>query len=257
MKNILKRIAAYFIDILLITMLVQGLTSTTVLNPNLNNYKKYTKEYNEKYSNYLNYTINLQKYYEDEKITEKEYNNLIDKYPYYKEQIEKYYKDNNISKKNMEKLISATNKDFSKTTKKLYYQIEKNSLSEIIIYLTLVIAYFVGFNILTNGQTLGKKIMHLKIKNKTDESQKVSALQYIIRALPMYQIIYYLVRLISINTLNETNFLTITSGASYFQNILDFIILTMILVSKDGRGLHDIISNTKVITCTKDTKEIK
>ena len=56
--------------------------------------------------------------------------------------------------------------------------------------------YFIAFNKYTNGQTLGKKVMRLKIVNSKDIDAKVPIWSYLVRAIILYQPIYYLVKLL-------------------------------------------------------------
>ena len=257
MTKIMKRIMAYLIDLILITMLAQGLSSTTILNPNLNKYQKYSKEYNELYSDYANFALRIQKYYQDKNLTEEEYNKLIEKYPSYEEKINKYYKDSKLTEKNYKKLVTEITKEYSTKANKIYYKIEKNSIADLSIYIILVILYFVGFNVATNGQTLGKKLMRLKIVNNEDEKKKVTALNYLIRTILMYELSYYIVRLVGINILNNKTYMTVTSYTYYLQTILDFAIMVTILARKDQRGLHDILSKTRVAMYDRNGIEIK
>ena len=53
MKNILKRFIAYLIDMLIVVTLTQLISNTTLFNPNLNKYQKYSKEYSEITENLL------------------------------------------------------------------------------------------------------------------------------------------------------------------------------------------------------------
>ena len=157
MSKLVKRIFAYIIDILIITILTQCLSNTTIFNPNLNKYEKYQKESTTEYSNYLSFISNLQNYYKDNKLTEKEYNKLIKDNPTYENTINSYYKNNKLTEKNYTKLVNKVTKEYTEKAKKLNYKVEKNSISEKIIYLLFVFLYFVGFNYITNGETLGKK----------------------------------------------------------------------------------------------------
>ena len=255
MYKLWKRICAYIIDVLIITMITQSLSNTTILNPNLNKYQKYQKEYTTAYNEFIGLITQLQKDYEDKKLTEEEYNKLIDSYPLYENKINKYYQNQTLTKKNFNKLINSIAKQYTDKSSKLYFLVEKNSISEIVIYLILTLLYFIGFNYLTDGQTLGKKITHLKIVSNIDKHQKVSLISYLIRALLMYQVIYYLMRLVCILCLKESQYLQITSFIYYVQNTLDFIIIMFILIRKDKRGLHDILANTKVIQLDKKETE--
>lgn len=247
MSKIFKRICAYLIDILLITTLTQSLASTTIFNPNLNKYQKYQKLSNEEYISYATVITDFQKYYSDNKLTEKEYNKIIEHNPNYTEEINKYWIDNKLTEKNYNKLIKDISKKYNKNAKKNLYLQDKNSISEKIIYLIIVLLYFIGFNYITAGQTLGKKIMKLKIVN-VDEKEKVSILSYSIRTIMLYQTIYYITRLIAILSTNATGYSNITNIAYSVQNMLDLIIMSLIIIRTDGRGLHDILAKTKVIS---------
>lgn len=251
MSRLVKRIIAYIIDILIITTVCQSLSNTTIMNPNLNKYEKYRKEYNETYLSYIKYVGDLSKYYEDKKITEKEYSKLIERNKDYEKLTNKYYKDSKLTEKNYTKLLKELANTYKKISEEATYNLEKNSISEKIIYLLLVILYFVGFNYITNGQTLGKKVMKLKIEN-IDKNKKVPIISYIIRALLMYQTIYYITKLIAILFLPKAEYNNVISVAYSIQNILDFAILTVIILrTSDGRGLHDLLAKTKVVPVKK------
>ena len=145
MKKTWKRFLAYIIDMLLIISLTQCLSSTTLLNPNLDNYQKYSKEYNKIYTETSSFLIQLQNLYQDKKITQEEYDKLIKKHPTYEEILKENYKNNELSEKNYNKIINQVSKTFTNKTSKLYYLIEKNSISEMIIYTVLTLLYFIGF----------------------------------------------------------------------------------------------------------------
>ena len=250
MHKLFKRVCAYLIDMMIIVLISESLSSTTILNPNLNKYNKYSKEYYKLYQTNINFIIQLEKVYKDKKITTKEYEKLVEDYPEYKENIDKYYKDNKITSKNYNKLVKEANTKYEKEYKKYYYLIEKNSIAKLVIYIVLTILYFVFFNYITNGQTLGKKLMKLKIVSI--DNKKVSIGNYFIRAIPMYQLIYYVTRLIGIIFLKESSYNKVTSISYSIENILEIAIFTMIMLGTSGRGLHDIIAKTKVEACDKN-----
>lgn len=256
MYKLWKRFSAYIIDILIVTLLTQCLAGTTLLNKNLNNYQKYSKEYNELYTNYIEFTKQLTKYYQDSKLTEKEYNKLVTSYPIYEENLKKYYQNNNLTEKNYNKLIDEITDKYKEEYPKLYYLVEKNSISEMIIYLVIAILYFVVFNYFTNGQTLGKKITGLKIVDQYNNRKRVSMKRYLIRMLPMYQIFYYITRLISIMFLSQNKYIELTTISYYIQGFLEILILSFILFRHDGRGLHDILDKTQVMMCDRSGSEI-
>ena len=79
------------------------------------------------------------------------------------EELEKYYKDEKLTKKSYNKLINKLDSDYNKDYEKQYYKLEKYNISYNIIYIIVVFSYFVGFNVITNGATLGKKLLKLRI----------------------------------------------------------------------------------------------
>ena len=252
MRKLCRRICAYIIDILIISIITQSLASTTILNPNLNKYQKYSKEYNKLYSNYVSFIYQLQNDYQDSKLTEKEYKKLVKSYPEYEENINEYYQNKKLTEKKYNKLIEQITKEYEKKSSGLYYLVEKNAISEMIIYLIITVVYFVFFNYLTQGQTLGKKVTKLKIINEENQNKKVKIINYIIRMLPLYQIIYYTTRLICIFLLKKSQYIEITSMVYYLQSILTFITIATLIIRKDGRCLHDLLAKTKVIMYDKN-----
>ena len=145
---------------------------------------------------------------------------------------------------------------YLKIYKKLYSKVEKNSICYFIIYLITTIFYFVFFNYYTNGETLGKKIFHLKIVNNKDNNKKVSILSYIIRAIFLYQPIYYIIKLICVMTLNGNDYYSVTSIVYDIQYYLQFIIILTVMIKMDGRGLHDLLAGTRVASYNRKGEEI-
>ena len=255
MFKLFKRIIAYLIDIVIITTICQSLANTTILNPNLNKYEKYTKEYNQTYTNYMKYVKQLYTYYQDKELSEKEYQKLIDNNKEYEKLTNKYYKDSKLTEKNYNKLLKELANNYKKSIEEISYYLEKNSISEKVLYILLVFLYFIGFNYITDGQTLGKKIMRLKIEN-IEGNKKVSITSYIIRVLLMYQTIYYIAKLIGILFLSKSQYNEIISVVYSIQNILDLAIVSVMLFrTNDGRGLHDLLAKTKVVQVKRKKAE--
>ena len=257
MNKFLKRFLAYIIDMLIVLVLTTSLAGTTIFNPNLNKYQKYSKEYAEKYKEVAEFIEDIQKKYNDNKLTEKEYNKLKEKYPTYEIYLNKYYKENKLTKKNYSKLLNKLSNDFLDNTSDLRYKMEKYSVYEIIIRIVLTILYFVGFNYITDGQTLGKKLLHLRIVDKDNNKNKVSLLSYTLRAVLMYEIIYDLSKIISIYSLNQKDYFNVTNAFLNIQNIIQFLIIAFIIIRNDGRGIHDIIAKTRVEMYNKKGKVIE
>lgn len=257
MRKIIKRFLAYTIDMMVVLLITQSISGIPVINKQLANYTKYYNEYTEYAYDYAQFKVQLTKNFEDEELSQNEYDKLVETYPDYKGTLDKYYEDEKLTKKEYTTFVKKIDNMYTDTSKVLYYQIEKNSIMYFVIYLIAVVLYFIGFNKLTNGQTLGKKLFRLRVVNSKDSSLGVSVWSYLIRAILLYQPINYIVKLIGVYTLNQNDYYTVTSIIYNLQYYLEFIIGIMIMIRADGRGLHDLLARTRVVLLDKFGKEIE
>lgn len=248
---------AYTIDMMVIAIIAQCLSSVPQINKQLDDYNKYYDDYMEVYEAYAAVKVDLNEAFEDKKLSEKEYNSLIENNEGYKDILNKYYKDGKLTEKNYNKLNDKIDKDYNKEYKQLYYKIEKNSIAYFIIYLVAVFAYFVGFNKYTGGQTLGKKLTRLKIVNATDDKEEVPVWNYIVRALILYQPIYYIIKLIGVNVMDANMYYNVTSVFYNIQYYLEMLIVIMIMIRIDGRGPQDLLARTRVALYDKNGNEVE
>lgn len=247
MKKIFKRFLAYLIDLFIVSMISSCIMVIPFINVDRDNYNKNYKEYNELYNSYSNFSQDLTDYYKDDKLDEDEYEKLISDNKDYEEVVSKYYKDGKLSKKNYNKLSDEVSEDFQEEYKGIYYKLSKYSVIGNIVQVIAILAYFVGVNLLTKGQTVGKKIMKLQIINNKDSSSRVSALSYFIRTLILYNPIYYLAIIIGVYAFSSNDFYNWALVWSNIKNYLDIIIVIMVVIRLDGRGLHDLLAGTRVI----------
>lgn len=257
MRKLFKRFIAYFIDMLVVTLIVQSLSGIPQINRQLDDYNKYQNDYLETYSELALFKLDLNKYYkDDEELTSKEYDSLVKDHEGYVDVLNKYYIDNKLVKDNYDKLNKEIDNNYQKEYKDIYYKMEENSVVQFIIYLLVVFLYFVGFNKYTNGQTLGKKLTRLKIVNSNDENKDVPWWSYVVRILLLYQPIYYIVRLVCISFMNSNMYYDVTSMLFNIQGYLELIIISMIIIRIDGRWLHDILARTRVAMYDRNGNEI-
>lgn len=257
MSKIFKRFIAYIIDMMVILIITQCLTGIPQINWQLDNYNKYYNEYLDLYKEYAYFKTNINKYFEDKELTLDEYNNLINEYTSYKDTLDEYYIDGELSDKNYDKLNKEIDDNYNNTYKELYYKIEKNSVMYFIIYLVAVIAYFIGFNKYTKGQTLGKKLMRLKIVNSNDENKDVPVWKFIVRSIILYQPIYYIVKLIGISFMGINMYYDITNIVYNVQGYLEMLIIAMVMIRLDGRGPQDLLARTRVALYDRNGNEVK
>ena len=247
MKKIFKRFLAYLIDLFIVSIISSCIMVIPFINVNRDDYNKNYKKYNELYNNYNKFSQDLADYYDDNKLDNDEYEKLISDNKDYSNIVSKYYKDGKLSEKNYNKLSDDVNEVFEDKYKSIYYKLSKYSVIGNIVQVIAIFAYFVGINLLTKGQTVGKKIMKLKIVSNKDSSSKVSALSYFIRTLVLYNPIYYLALTVGVYVFSSNDFYNWALIWSNIKNYLDIIIIIMIVIRLDGRGLHDLLAGTRVI----------
>lgn len=170
--------------------------------------------------------------------------NLITMFIPISEKTQDYYKELQTTQKKMyDKEIDV--KEYADIVLEDNYNISKGtvliSLTSIIIY----ILYFVVYQVYNNGQTVGKKLMKIKVKSITDESLSINTMLF--RALIIYGIAANIINLILILLLKKELYLSISNTISIIQSLIVIISVFMILLSKQKRGIHDIITKTEVV----------
>lgn len=170
--------------------------------------------------------------------------NLITMFIPISEKTQDYYKELQTTQKKMyDKEIDV--KEYTDIVLEDNYNISKGtvliSLTSIIIY----ILYFVVYQVYNNGQTVGKKLMKIKVKSITDESLSINTMLF--RALIIYGIAANIINLILILLLKKELYLSISNTISIIQSLIVIISVFMILFSKQKRGIHDIITKTEVV----------
>lgn len=250
MKIVLKRVGAYLIDIILVSLLATIISSNSYINKDYKKYKEVYNEYNNKYDEYSDYYMNLENYYEDKKISDKEYKKLTKKNEIYIKDLINYYEDEKIDKEEYNNIIENLKLEYSNLETNYSYKLLKYSIIPTVINLMCVLLYFVVFQFYFDGKTLGKKIMKLKLVS--NNTKKLHIFNYLIRSLIVNEVFINLISLLCLIILSKNNYVTYNNIIYVITYILEMTILFMIVFDKNNRGLHDYISNTKVI---EDKKE--
>ena len=141
---------------------------------------------------------------------------------------------------------SITYEEFVDEYQDLYYKNKKDTMTQSAITLTITIAYFVIFQYMNKGQTIGKKILHLRVVDNNTE-KPLSIFKGLIRSLLIWNILSGTLGIVLIYILNKESYITSYLIISYLESIFIFITAMFTLYRKDNRGLHDIIINSKVI----------
>ena len=262
MYKIFKRFISYLIDLVIISLIVSLLSNNNLINKDLKNYNKYSKQYTEASTEYIKFSNDLSNYYQDNKLEEEEYNKLIENNKKFEKLVNKYYKDNKLSKKNYNKLTKELSKEYGEMYKENYYYINKYSIITNTIYILTIIIYFVLNYILLNNRTLGNRVTDIIIVNN-DES-KISLKQYLIRNILLYNPLFYILSIVIALTCKANNYHNYLQIASNLNTYLQILIAITIIITKDNRGIHERISDSKIIfkkrqstmDIIKETKDI-
>lgn len=217
MKIIIKRFVAYAIDILLVSILSTLITSNSYINKDYKKYIAVTEEYETFYNEYEDSIESLQDALEDEAITQDEYDDKL-------EVINTEYNDKNI--------------DYN-------YKLIKLSIIPTTISILIILLYFVIVQYYFNGQTIGKKIMKLRVVSNGDK--KLNLLNYLLRSLILNSVFINVLTVIMILVLSKSSFLVYNEIIYVVNYVLEMAIIFMMCFDKNNRGLQDFVANTKVV----------
>lgn len=127
----------------------------------------------------------------------------------------------------------------------LFYNIQKDNRKDNTVNFVLYIGYFIIFGYLNKGQTIGKKLVKIKVVNNNGDTPSIYNM--IFRNVFIYGLFTMLFSILFIDIINFKIFMSVYFILSYIECIIVVISFFMVLYKKDGRGLHDVIAKTKVI----------
>lgn len=109
----------------------------------------------------------------------------------------------------------------------------------------VMIGYFVIFQYFNKGQTLGKKLMKIKIVSKDDKELSLGNL--LLRSMILYSLIVTILNMILIQISSVNTFYNLYTILGFINIIVTYATYFMIIFRKDEKGLHDIIAGSKVV----------
>lgn len=135
------------------------------------------------------------------------------------------------------------------------YDMSKYGLSVSVINLVVTFLYFVVFQYVNNGKTIGKMLMKIKVVSK--DRKKLKFNQILLRAIIINSILSSLVLIIVLSYASKSVYLSSSRYIQFIDMTLVFVSIIMILFKSDGRGLHDMIGRTEVIYDTEEVENVK
>lgn len=217
MKIVIKRFIAYAIDIFIVSMISSLITSNTLIN----------KDYNK----YMN--------------TYEKYENIVDKYEEDKDALNEALEYEAITDEEYNIKLEKLNDSFDKDNIEYNYRLIKLSIVSTLISMLLILLYFVVIQYYFNGQTIGKKIMKLRVISNSDK--KLNILNYLIRSLILNSVFINTLSIVMVLVLSKSNYLIYNEIIYVVNYIVEMAIIFMMGFTKDNRGLQDYVANTKVI----------
>lgn len=175
---------------------------------------------------------------------------LIFKLPIFKDEYNKFTEVYD-SYYEMLKNIGSADED-AETLNKKAYETSKDTATLTIIELGTTIVYFCIFQYIFNGQTLGKKVLKIKIVSEDDTALKPNL--FILREVLLCNIIFRLIDIFTLIGCSESLYFSINKVTSCCSMIVTFSIIGVMIFRNDERGLHDLIAKTKVIETQKIEK---
>ena len=122
---------------------------------------------------------------------------------------------------------------------------EKEKTPFTLISAVLYVGYFATFAYYNRGQTLGKKL--LKIRVVDVDGNDVSHNILLCRVLVICGVLTSLISVSLLQIINGSNYLSTVGLVQFIQSIILLTSFFMIAFRADKRGLHDVIFKTKVI----------
>ena len=136
----------------------------------------------------------------------------------------------------------------------LEYDISKQTVIVSIVTIVISILYYVVYPCYNNGQTLGKKLMKIKIK-KTDDTD-LSMNDLLIRGMINNSILVNIISIILVLFLSKDLYLSTSSLLNVIQYLVLIISLIMIAFTKNAQGLHDKVCKTEVVVADTVKEDI-
>ena len=157
-------------------------------------------------------------------------------YENYEDKVTAYYKE----------LASSGSTDYTEEDlMKIIYNIQKDQIPLSIIQFGLTVLYFGIISFMTNGLTIGKKI--LKIRVVPVEGKKLNPGLYFLREIILTNSIIDLLSIINISLCGVEKWYLLNSIITNLGTLTTLILLGFMIFREDERSLHDIICKTKVI----------
>ncbi len=140
--------------------------------------------------------------------------------------------------------------DYEKEYISLSYELNRLNINYMVINLIVMIAYFGVYQWQAQGQTIGKRVMKIKVVTRMGDSNP-RFLAYFVRTVILNNIIITALQMGVILLFQGDTYYKLYSNINLVGYVLLYILLFLLLVRVDHCGLHDLIASTKVVDMKK------
>lgn len=135
--------------------------------------------------------------------------------------------------------------DWQKQYEEENYIINRESIIQTSVNMTIMFGYYVVFVYYYKGQTIGKKI--LKIRVVDEEGNNPTFLTLLLRAGIINNLFFSIISSVMIFIVSKEIYFKYFSQFSMVMVLVLLFSLFMIIIRKDRRGIHDLLLKTDVV----------
>lgn len=138
-----------------------------------------------------------------------------------------------------------TSDEYLNSVADIGYDINKINMVSNTLYVVICVGYFILFQYLNDGASIGKKIMGIRIVN--NKGKEANLINFIIRTSIVDNILPTLLCVILLYVFSGTRYFFLVSGINFIRFIFVIVSLFMIRFRDDNLALNDIMSYSVVI----------
>ena len=127
------------------------------------------------------------------------------------------------------------------------HDLDYSNVLSMILEVVVIILYFVVFQCYNKGQTVGKKLMHIRVVSNNDQELNIN--HYVIRSIIINSLFLDILIIGMVLFMNKQVYYYTSFSLQGIQTVLLIVSAFMVMYKKDGRGIQDYVANTKVIMC--------
>ena len=135
------------------------------------------------------------------------------------------------------------------------YEIYRYNTYYVIIDLVCTLLYFGVLQFFCKGQTIGKKLFQIRVVS--NDERPLTIVNFILRTVVLSNMIISIALQCIVHFMDVDHYYMVYENVNLVGSIILYIMLFMIVVRADGRGLHDFVANTKVVLDDPQVKEDK